>query len=267
MITIIFGENGKGKTCYMTYIGNERAFDRERNRAMQRAIRIKNKNGFNLTVPQHAVAANYSVTFHKTYMFPRQARIVNPFRLGFQNGSPYKMHFTLPYETILIDEAQKYFPNRDNNFPSYRSNFYEENRHNDLDIYLATPDAILIHKNVRRLAQGIYIDKMTVREDRFGKVNITWVIHRIPAGYIDQYLEAAPKEREGFYVQEKIVAPYNVFALYDAKGCNYRFYEGHFDEDFDLNYESAQPVTIEEYKDYVSSLDDSKPDPEEEKNK
>lgn len=260
MITIIFGENGVGKTCLMTYIGNERAFDRERNRAMQRAIKFKNASGFHLTVPQHCVASNYSITFHKRLYKPRRPRIINPFKLGFQTeDAPYKTHFLLPYETILIDEAQKYFPNRETNFPAFRSNLYEEQRHHHIDLYLATPDAILIHKNVRRLAWGLHVIDRKVKYNKYGTMNIIWTVNRIKPGYIDAYLDAKPEEKTRYCTTEKIKAPYNVYKLYDSEGCDYRFYEGHMDEDFDLNYDSVQPITKEEYINYIKSLDDGRP--------
>ena len=265
MITIIFGDNGAGKTCLGTYIANERAFDRERNRAMQAEIRHKNANGFNLTVPQHCVATNYKVVFRKIDFSPRYPRIINPYRLGFQNGAPYKMHYTLPYESIFIDEAQKYFPSREQNFPTYRSNYFEENRHNSLDIYLMTPDAILIHKNVRRLAQGIKVVDRKVTVNKYGSMKITWTVHRILTGYIDKYLDAPPKEQKQYYTKEKIVADYNVYRLYDSQGCKYRFVEGHIDEDFDLSYSISSPITKDDYINYINALDDSKPEEDKKK--
>ncbi|MBQ9104335.1 MAG: hypothetical protein IJY57_04565, partial [Clostridia bacterium] len=83
----------------MSWFGQQAIYDRERNRAMQREIMSYNKNGFDLSIPQHCLASSYECNFKKIGRSKRQPRIVNPLRLGFQVGSPYKMHYTLPYET------------------------------------------------------------------------------------------------------------------------------------------------------------------------
>ena len=65
MITIIFAPPRTGKTCFMTHIAHETAFDYDRNKRMRQEILHKRQNGFEAiqTVPQHCVAANYDMTF------------------------------------------------------------------------------------------------------------------------------------------------------------------------------------------------------------
>lgn len=60
MITIIFAPPRTGKTCFMTHVAHETAFDRERNKRMQREIFNKQQNGFDAiqTIPIHCVSAN-----------------------------------------------------------------------------------------------------------------------------------------------------------------------------------------------------------------
>lgn len=61
MITIIFAPPRTGKTCFMTHIAHETAFDYKRNKHMRQEILSKRQNGFEAiqTVPAHCVSANY----------------------------------------------------------------------------------------------------------------------------------------------------------------------------------------------------------------
>ena len=255
MICIITGLNGHGKTSLMTWFGNEAIYDRERNRAMQREIMRYNNNGFDLSIPQHCVASSYTCNFKKLGRSKRQPRIVNPLRLGFQEGSPYKMHYTLPYETYLIDEAQMYFSSKSSKgLPPYQSAWFEEHRHRDLNIYLATPAAILIHKDIRRLASCIEVQRKEVKYDRYGACKIIWYCRLIEAGNIDKYLDAKPKEVKRYYKNVKYVADCDIHTQYDSQGCKYKFLDGHLDEDFDLNYSIENPTTKEEYREYIETF-------------
>ena len=63
---------------------------------MAREIAHKNKNGFMLTIPKHCVSSNYAIKFRKFGYRLRPSRVINPFRLGFDN--PFvKTHFNLPF--------------------------------------------------------------------------------------------------------------------------------------------------------------------------
>lgn len=253
MKTIIFGQNGAGKTCLTAYFGNEAIYNYARNRAMQLSIENMNANGFNLTVPKYAVSSSFACTFRMRGYRPREPRIINPARLGFQKGSQYKMHFTLPYETILIDEAQMYFSSRIQKLPNYVTSWFEETRHWDIDIYMATPAAILIHKDIRRISAGIEVLHHEVRYTRNGCKTI-WLVNMIETGNIDKYLDANARERRKYCKRTKIVANYDVHRLYNAKGCKYKFIEGHLNEDFDLTYNIDNPRTKEEYEQYIQEL-------------
>ena len=138
MITIIFAPPRYGKTCFMTHVLNCYAFDRERNKFMQREILQKMQNGFEniKTVPIHCSSANYDITFKKFRYSPRFSRHINPYRLGFANQY-VETHFNFPYEVIGITEAQKYLNSRMSMyFPEWQSRWYEQHGHNNLDIYL-----------------------------------------------------------------------------------------------------------------------------------
>lgn len=255
MICIITGLNGHGKTSLMAHFGREAIFDRERNRAMQNEVALLNANGFRLTAPQHAVASSFACTFKKLGKSPRLPRIINPSRLGFQEGAPYKMHFSLPFETYLIDEAQMYYSSKSpKGLPSYQSAWFEEHRHDDLNIYLATPAPILIHKDIRRLASCINVENKIVRYDRYGDCKITWNCRYIEAGNIDKYIDANAKELKRYYKKIQFIADYDIHRQYNSKGCKYKFLAGHLDEDFDLNYIISTPRTKEEYRLYIDTF-------------
>ena len=171
MITIIFAPPRTGKTCYMTHVGHEMAFNRERNRSMAREIIRKQQSGFVAlrTVPTHCVAANYDMVFRKYRYSPRYSRRINPYRLGFANDF-VETHFNLPFEVICITEAQKYLNSRMSMyFPDWQSRWYEQHGHNDIDVYLDTQRPMLIDVNIRELAQFVEIVKLDVGHNKYGK--------------------------------------------------------------------------------------------------
>ncbi len=262
MITIIFAPPGKGKTCFLTYIAVRSMFDDDRNMAMQMELMKKQQNGFNniKTIPPHCVSANYNIIGEQFRCSTRFSRRINPFRLGFAN-SFVKTHFNLPYEVICITEAQKYLNSRMSRlFPDWQSRWYEQHRHNDLDIYLDTQRPMLIDVNIRELAQFIEIVDLSFTYDRFGEIGgMTWTIRTIEnSGLFDKYM-ASGKKDHSCYVEEKVTADFNVFDCYDSHSCKPYFYDGHFDEDID--YEVSKPVgdNYDAYIDYLEKNDDELP--------
>ena len=260
MITIIFAPPGTGKTCLMTHFLNLHAFDRERNFKMFKEIMLKKLNGFkSLTVPKHCVSANYDLTLRKFRYRPRHNRKINPFRLGFKNKL-VKTHFNIPYEVIGITEAQKYLNSRMSMyFPEWQSRWYEQHRHNDIDIYLDTQRPMLIDVNIRELSQFVEIVKLTVVEDKFGRVKKMKLVRRIEnSSLFDKYMSSGKKD-DSCYTEEEIIANYNVFDCYDHQSCKPKFYDGHFEEDFDYQ-ESKQPEeSLDGYIKYLEENDDELP--------
>ena len=100
MITIIFGPPRIGKTAFMVHLLRQRVFDRSRNRAMQMTLAEKNRNGFNLTIPQHCVASNFEIKFTKTGYTPRKSRIIDPKKIGVM-GSSAGGHLVASLSTVL----------------------------------------------------------------------------------------------------------------------------------------------------------------------
>lgn len=263
MITIVFAPPRTGKTCFITHMANITAFDRRRNRAMQTEILNKQQNGFaNIkTIPIHCVSSNYDIICRKFGYSPRFSRRINPFRLGFANKY-VETHFSLPYECICITEAQKYLNSRMSMyFPEWQSRWYEQHGHNNLDIWLDTQRPMLIDVNIRELAQFIEIITLKKEYDEYDKIKrLIWKIRKIEnSSLFDRYMQSGKKDKE-CYVEEEVVANYNVFDCYDSQNCKPKFYQNHFEEDFDYS-ESEQIVdTIDGYKKYLEENDDELPE-------
>jgi len=262
MITIIFAPPRTGKTCFMTHIAHEAAFNSSRNRKMMKEIVTKQLSGFEniKTIPNHCVSANYDMKFKKFRYSPRFNRRINPYRLGFAN--PFvKTHFNLPFEVICITEAQKYLNSRMSMyFPDWQSRWYEQHGHNDLDIYLDTQRPMLIDVNIRELSQFIEIIKLDFGYNDYGQINeLRWKIRKIDnSSLFDRYI-ASGKKDSSCYTEETVIANYNVFACYDSQSCKPKFYEGHFNEDFDYEKAELTEETLEGYLEYLQKNDDELP--------
>ncbi len=263
MIYIIFGIPGTGKTCFLTHMAVTTAFDRGRWRSMQSEIMNKKLSGFdNLkTIPNNCVSANFDLTMRKFGYTPRHNRRINPYRLGFANKY-VDTHFNLPYEAIFVTEAQKYLDSHlAMYFPRWQSSWYEQHRHNDIDIWLDTQRPMLINANVREISQFIEIVNLDVDYDIFGKpCRLTWNIRRIPnSSMYDKYMSSGQKD-SSCYIDDVVVANYNVFDCYDSQSCKPKFYDGHFKDDFDYDQVELTDDSLEGYIKYVKAYDDEMPD-------
>ena len=246
MITIIFAPPRTGKTCFMTHVAHETAFDYERNKRMRREIQCKIMGGFGeiRTLPTHCVSANYDMVFHKRRYSPRYSRRINPYRLGFANDF-VETHFNLPFERIFITEAQKYL----------------QHGHNDLDVYLDTQRPMLIDVNIRELSQFIEIMRLEFSYNGYGRMDgMRWHIRRIEnSSLFDKYM-ASGKQDKTCYTEDIVTADYNVFDCYDSQCCKPKFYEGHFYSDFDYSIATPTEQTREGYTRYLAENDDELPD-------
>lgn len=263
MITIIFAPPRTGKTCFMTHIARQTAFDYERNKSMRREIQCKMASGFGeiRTLPVHCVSANYDMVFRKHRYSPRYNRRVNPYRLGFHNDF-VETHFNLPFESIFITEAQKYLNSRMSiYFPDWQSRWYEQHGHNNLDIWLDTQRPMLIDVNIRELSQFIEIMRLDLSYDGYGRVNgLRWHIRHIEnSALFDKYISSG-KQDKSCYTEETVTADYNVFACYDSQCCKPKFYDGHFDSDFDYSVATPTEQTREGYIRYLEENDDELPE-------
>ena len=245
----------------MTHILNTYAFNKQRNKMMRKEIASKIQSGFNLTIPTHCVSANYDITFRKYGYSPRHNRRINPYRLGFYNKF-VKTHFNLPFEVIGITEAQKYLNSRMSMyFPDWQSRWYEQHGHDNLDIYLDTQRPMLIDVNIRELARFIEIVKLKVYYNDYGQVKkLKWTIRIIEnSSVFDRYIASGKKDKS-CYEEKTVVANYNVFALYSSQSCKPKFYEGHLDEDFDIQESEKLEESVEGYIKFLQENDDEMPE-------
>lgn len=261
MITIIYAPPRTGKTCLLSHILNTYAYDNNRNRLMQRELLKKKTLGFKIDcIPVHCVASNYDLQFKKFGYSRRCSRRINPYRLGFHNEN-VETHFSLPYEVIGITEAQKYLNSRMSMyFPDWQSRWYEQHGHNNIDVYLDVQRPMLIDVNIRELSRFIEVIKLDKYLDGFGKVGkMIWTVRIIDNSKLfDKYVSSGGLDKN-CYEETKIIADYDVFSIYDSFSCKPKFYEGHFDESFDLQYSRTTSDTLEGYKQYLEEYDDECP--------
>ncbi|MCH5162733.1 MAG: hypothetical protein J1G38_04515 [Clostridiales bacterium] len=229
---------------------------------MQEELEAKIASGFTAikTIPQHCVSANYVIRLKRFGYRPRQNRIINPFRLGFDN--PYvKTHFNLPHEAIFITEAQKYLNSRMSKaYPDWQSRWYEQHGHDYLDIYLDTQRPGLIDLNIRELSSFIEIVKLDIRRNKYDEIiGLKWRIRRIDNnGLLERYLNSGKTDKD-CYTEEIVKADYNVFKCYDSQSCKPKFYAGHLDEDIDYMPAESTEDSIEGYIEYYEKNDDELP--------
>lgn len=262
MITIIFAPPGFGKTSFLAHMLNMACFDRNRNKNMLHEIANKKNNGFNkLTAPLHCVSSNFACVFRKFGYRQRHNRFINPYRLGFANKY-VKTHFNLPFECIGITEAQKYLNSRMSMyFPDWQSRWYEAHRHDNIDIWLDTQRPMLIDANIRELARFIEIVNLKIKHNKNGLVkSLIWTIRVIEnSNLFDTYMASGRKDKS-CYTEQTVEANYNVFELYDSQSCKPKFYDGHFDEDFDYNESKTVEPTLDGYIEYLKQNDDELPE-------
>lgn len=262
MITIITAPPGAGKTVYMTHKAVTYGFDRDRTRLMQKEIARKQASGFTSiqTIPQHCVSANYDITMRKFLCSPLHNRRINPYRLGFSNPD-VDVHFNLPYEVICITEGQKYFNSRMSKyFPDWQSRWFEQHRHLDLVIFIDTQRHDLIDVNIRSLSQVTEISKLYVDNDQFGKpCRLIWEVRNFDNAWLyDEYLKSGKRDNT-LYVPDVEIANYNVFSCYDSQGCKPKFYDGHFNHDYDYLLSEPTDETLDSYVEMLRKFDDELP--------
>lgn len=247
MIYLIFGDPGAGKTAFMTsqlisQMHGETG--RERYLACKRYIESLNAQGWNLPLPKqrHVVYASYDIKFRSPYCGERIAYDIDPKKLGF-GAKNFKRAKLLPYGVIGIDEAQEYFDSHQwQNFPSYKSRFFEQHRKFGLDIYLAVQKDTLIDSNLRLLSKPIRIDNLTERTKE-GEKYFTWKYTTW-----DHYRNYAAGE-EG--KEEKYTFHGDIFKYFDTHEGKQRFLanvtdEEGFDDDVRKTY-TMSPLDVKDY--------------------
>lgn len=229
---------------------------------MQEELKSKIASGFSAikTIPQHCVAGNYAMRLIKFGYHPRVNRIINPFRLGFDN--PYvKTHYSLPYELYAITEGQKYFNSRMSRlYPDWQSRYFEQHGHDYLDFLIDTQRPGLIDVNIRALSKFIEIIKLDIHRDRYWRIDgLKWRIRHIDNNdLLEDYFKSGKRDKS-CYTEEIVKADYNVFDCYDSRCCKPKFYAGHLFEDIDFSPAAPTEETIDGYLRYYEENDDELP--------
>ncbi len=254
MITIIYGKPGYGKTSLMTYFLNEYCFDKIRNRMMRKSIIQKNKAGFNLDIPQHCVSANIDLNMKKPGYSIRKNRRIDPFKLGHFNKK-VETHFNFPFEVIGIDEAQKYFPAKEK-LPDYQSLWFEQHRHDDLEIILCSQRPMRIHKNIRDNAIFIEVLSKSIKQYRNGKVKIIWNVRKIYDNSTFELYYNTGSINNKLYENAKIVCNYNIYKIYNSREFEVEFYRGKIRNNFDIKYSETVIPTYDGFVEYLEKFEE-----------
>ena len=259
MMLNLFGLPRVGKTALLTFMLNEYAYDRERYKLMRNEIELKNQGGFNLSIPQHPVLANYGCMFKKFGYSRRQSYFINPFRFGYVNKD-VKTHFMPPYAVIGITESQKYYNSRMSLFyPDWQSRAIEQHGHNYIDMIFDTQRPTLNDINIHELSSFIEVISLEniVKHNKI--VGHIWIVREIEnSALLDKYVSSGKRDKSCFE-EKTITANYNVFDIYDSRMCKPKFYDGHFNDDFDLQFYKGLDETKEGYKDYLETMNDELP--------
>jgi hypothetical protein len=252
----------------MTHLLKEAMFDKTRGRNMREAIKGKNKNGFYLTIPKHAVYANYDVSGKKFGYSVRRSKRINPFRLGFDDATNkiapsrlgVKTEFLPQYSVVGITEGQKYFNSRMSMYyPDWQSRWFEQHGHNNYDIYIDVQRPKLIDINIRELSTFIEILKKTNKVKSGRIVSATWLVRKFEGNAeLDRYI-ASGKRDTTCYAEEKIVASYNIHECYNSQMCKPKFYSGHMQDDFSGFESEPTAESFDGYVKYLEEFDDELP--------
>ena len=262
---IICGKPGAGKTLLLAHILNLSLYDYDRISAMQYELSVMNKNGFNLTIPQHCTSSGgFDVFGWKFRASERVTRRINPYYLGFkENEAEDKpLHFSLPFEVVGITEAKKYFISRMSlYYPDWQSRYFEGHRHQGLEFYFDCQRADLVDLNLRSLCDFWEVQGCSVKTNRFNEVtHCEWYVREfLDIKSYDAYFNVGGKDRS-FYSDKIIKADYNVYRLYDTHCLKPKFYQGNFYKDADLIYGKPTDANLDSYVKFIKQFNDELPD-------
>ena len=196
MITIICGAPGVGKTALMTYFALEYLnYDEDYISCIDKINKF-NKQGFNLSVPQHLVFSDWKVSCNSQTLGTCVSYFCNGFYIGMPNNQHRTMFFP-PYAKIFLSEAQRYYDSRKyESLSDFVSQFYEQHRHWGMQIYLDCQRPTLVDLNIRGLATRIlYVTELKHDIDTYGRiVASTWHCKQFDNIYdFDNFLQHSDK--------------------------------------------------------------------------
>lgn len=233
----IFGNTGTGKTSLMVHLLNLSNFDIQRfNNCINELQNIvEDFNVDFVKIPKTHCFSNLDISFFKFGFSRQKNNFINPYRIGFKN-SYVDVQPLPPYAMVGIDEAQEFFNSRMSIFyPSWQSRFYEKHRHFNLDFILVCQRADLIDINIRTLCSFIEVQSLKIKKDKNDRVKkLVWKVRFIENNKAyERYISSNGKDKST-YVNQKIVANYDVFSLYDSYAEKPRFIETMLDSNVEF---------------------------------
>lgn len=221
-LIIFFGACGTGKTSLMMHLADKYVKEQwsERMGTLEYVIRdLNSKRKHPFTIPD-APPIYSNVDFILQDLHGRKVKPVqvSGCEVGIncsEDDREYKYFY--PSSLIIMDEAHGEFKSKSESLPIGQRKFFNQRRHNRLQIMLASPRAMLIHKDIRGSgAYGIEVQQMVNNYSKFGTLlSSYWYCREFPE---EDELEAYIKSdgHEGKYVETMYKHDGNVFELYDS---------------------------------------------------
>lgn len=224
-LIIFFGECGKGKTSLMVhfadlYVKKQWAERIELNEYVLRGLNAKRKTPLSYPTVPPIYCNKKAIVSLQDY----KGRTVKPIcvqgcDVGLNNtpGDDNKYKYFYPASLILMDEVQGEFNSKGEHLPKGQRDFFSKRRHNRLKIMLASPRAVLIHKDIRGSgAYGVEVRYSFNTRSKFGTIRSTkWYCREFPEeGELERYIET--NGAGGYYINTVYEHKGNVFDLYDS---------------------------------------------------
>ena len=220
-LIIFFGECGTGKTSLMMHFADEYvkkcwAERLELNEYVLRCLNAERETPLSYpTVPPVYSNTDFILQDNK-------GRIVKPIHirgndLGINKDEEKNYKYIYPASLVILDEAHNEFNTKGEPLSRGQRDFFNKRRHNRLKIMLASPRAVLIHKDIRGSgAYGVEVRHMVNTYSQFGTLRSSkWYCREFPEECeLERYIKS--DGAEGYYINTFYEHKGNVFDLYDS---------------------------------------------------
>ncbi len=235
MITLVYGDPGKGKTAYLTamvfeYLNGSRKMWELYYKCCDEVQGLIDE-GYRFTMPYKApVYSNYDIRVFVGYDYDDNGNLIevyttpyliDPHCIGFENDN-YDVERLYPYSVVAIQEAQGPLDARMfASFPATTSRYYEKHRHFFIDFYLDAQRLDLIDKNVRAIAgRVIKMMGVDVKYDKRGKAKTVFQYYEFKSAAEADRFDASGV---GNYELQTYAFNGNIFDYYSSYSCHDAF--------------------------------------------
>lgn len=219
-ITVIFGDPGKGKSCYMC--ATAKGFFYQGQTLLNESIKFLTKRqekfgyGMGLIIPEKPpIFSDFMMHFADDYDKDFETYYINGFFLSLPDGDRKIMRVP-PCSKIFLSEAQRYYDSRKSStLPSGVARFYEMHRHYGLDIYMDMQRPMLLDKNIREIASKfVQVLSMTHTYSKIGNILSTTWKTRVWTSWNEvlKFQETGKKN----YTTETLINYGDIFDCYDS---------------------------------------------------